>query len=83
MTGMSLLTVVKGMRKLTWQIWRENGVRSTTLENRPTISGIRNVEMKKRERGDPDGQPCQDQKTPLEECSHLRASLDILSLLLS
>jgi hypothetical protein len=45
--------VMKWMRKLTGKIPRENRVRSTTLERRPTISGIGDMNVEEGNSGDP------------------------------
>jgi hypothetical protein len=70
MTGMSLLAIVERMSKLTGQIWRENSMRSTTVEGGPTISRIRYMDMKKRNRGSPSDHPCQDQQMAIQQWSN-------------
>jgi len=74
MTGMSLLAIVERMSKLTGQIWRENSMRSTTVEGGPTISRIRYMDMKKRNRGSPSDHPCQDQQMAIQTMVELEAS---------
>src|SRR6476646_6627548 len=56
--------VVKWMGKLTGKIVCENGVRSATLESRPTISGVGDMNMEERKSGDPSNQPRYNEKTP-------------------
>jgi hypothetical protein len=49
--------VMKWMGKLTWKSWCENAVRSPTLESRPTISCVREMNMEEGKSGDPGHQP--------------------------
>jgi len=63
-SGVSFMGVVTGSSELTGKIRRKNGVRPTTVESGPPISGIREMEMEERNRDDPWDHPCQDQETP-------------------
>jgi len=67
MTGMSWLAVIERMEELTRKISCENSVRATTLEGRPTISRIRNMDMEQRNGRYPGDHPDQDDEVYLRE----------------
>jgi hypothetical protein len=53
----------KWMGKLTRKICCENGVRSPTLQRRPAISGVRDMNVEERDSGNPSNQPGYNQET--------------------
>src|SRR5262249_54859237 len=69
-SGVSFMAAVKGSRELTGKIRRKNGVRPTTVESGPPISGVREMEMEERNRGDPRDHPCQHQEMPPDNRSN-------------
>jgi len=62
-TRMSLMTVVKRAGVLAGKIRRKHGVRASTVESGPAVCGVRKMEMKEGNRGDPREQPGHDQQT--------------------
>ena len=63
-----MTAVVVGVEEFTWQVRRENGVSSTTVERGPIISDVGNMDMEENSRGDPHDQPRRDQQLPRQAC---------------
>jgi len=65
-TGMSRLVVVDRRREFTRKIPSENSMDLATVERGPLISDVRDMDVEKRNSGDPEDQPTQNQETPLQ-----------------
>jgi len=66
---------VRGRGILTGQIGGQHGVGTATLEDRPPIRGIREMDMKERNRGHPRDQPGQDEQTSQWEALNRRPTV--------
>src|SRR6188508_3431250 len=62
-----MITIETTVRKLTGKIRGKNRVSSTTLQSRPIVSGVWEMEMEERNSGEPETQPYQNGKAPFKD----------------